>query len=231
MTSTPDLAILGWLSSVGAAPAGDVAAACRVTPRSAAARLRALEAGGLSGSLRLLHGEPSLHTLTRRGLSAAGCREYEPTRISVSNFGHLLAVSAVAAALREAGRSVGGEKELRALERAGGAPLASAALGVADDGSPSWHRPDLVCWDGELPTAIEVELTVKAPQRLRAIVRGWARSRLVDSVVYYATPAVARAVAAAVASESAGGRITLQPFERARGGASGVAALELVEAA
>ncbi|HEX4034278.1 MAG TPA: hypothetical protein VHX66_07535 [Solirubrobacteraceae bacterium] len=226
MTSTPDLAVLAWLSSIGAAPAADIAAACGASPRSAAARLRALEAGRLSRSVRLLHGEPSLHTLTRRGLRAAGCSEYEPTRISAANFAHFLAVSAVATALRTGGRTVGGEKELRALERAGGAPLASAAVGVGEDGSPAWHRPDLVCWDGDLPTAIEVELTVKAPKRLRAIVRGWARSRLISSVVYYATPAASRAVASAVASESAHRRVAIQTFEREHGAVSTVAVLD-----
>jgi hypothetical protein len=34
-------------------------------------------------------------------------------------------------------------------------------------------------------------------------VRGWARSRLLEGVVYYATPAAARAVSAAVRRESA----------------------------
>jgi hypothetical protein len=231
MTTTPDMKILAWLASVGAATAADIAPACETSPRSAGARLRALETARLSHSVRLLHGETSLHALTRRGLGAAGCREYEPTRISVSNFGHLLAVSRVATTLRQAGRTVGGEKELRALERAGGAPLASAAVGIADDGSIAWHRPDLVCWDAGLPTAIEVELTVKAPKRLRAIVRGWARSRLVGAVIYYATPATVRALASAVALESAQERITLVVFERAQGGPSEDAALGVAEAA
>src|SRR5579863_98517 len=135
MKTNPDMRILGWLASVGAASAADIAAVCEIGPRAAGARLRGLESARLSRSVRLLHGEPALHALTRRGLSAAGRREYEPTRISVSNFGHLLAVSEFATALRQAGRTVCGEKELRALERAGDTPLASAAIGIADDGS------------------------------------------------------------------------------------------------
>ena len=213
MTMTPDRAILGWLASLGAASADDVAAACGLSSRRAASRLRELEAERLSSSQRLLHGEPALHVLTRRGLGVAGRTELEPTRISVSSFAHLAAVSRVAAALQLAGRTVGGEHELRALERANGGALASAAVGIAPDGSTAWHRPDLVCWDGRLPQAIEVELTVKAPKRLRAIVRGWARSRLIDRVVYYAAPAAARAVGSAVALESAEARVSVRSID------------------
>jgi hypothetical protein len=213
MTKTSDRAILDWLATVGAACAEDAAAACGVGARRAASRLRQLEADRLISSRQLLHGEPALHVLTRRGLGVVGRSELEPTRISVSSFAHLMAVSRVAATLALSGRSVGGERELRALERAGGGALASAAIGIAPDGSTAWHRPDLVCWDGVLPRAIEVELTVKAPERLRAIVRGWARSRLVESVDYYATPAAARAIAAAVARESAEARVCIRSID------------------
>ena len=98
--------------------------------------------------------------------------------VSASGFAHLLAVARVAVALGNAGHRVGGERELRAWERAEGRPLASAEVGLARDGTVALHRPDLVCWGDGAPIAVEVELTVKAPARLRTIVRGWARSRL-----------------------------------------------------
>jgi hypothetical protein len=56
---------------------------------------------------------------------------------------------------------------------------------------------------------------VKAPQRLRAIVRAWARSRLVAGVVYYATPHALCAVAAARRSEQADDRVVVAPLEAA----------------
>jgi hypothetical protein len=208
-------AMLAWLATTGAAPAEELAAAGGVTVRAAQSRLRSLERGRLAMSQRLLHGEPALYALTRRGLLAAGRPELEAVAISASGFAHALAVARVATALREAGETVGGERELRAFERLEGRAIASASVGLARDGTTAWHRPDLVCWRSGAPIAIEVELTVKAPERLRAIVRGWARSRIVAGVVYYAAPAASRAVAAAVAKESAQERVAVLARERA----------------
>ena len=207
--------ILEWLARIGAGSAIEVAQACRVSPRVAQGRLAALQERGEVRSRRLLHGSPALHVLTRSGLRAAGRAELEPVVLSAGGFAHMLAVARVAVALEDAGHDVGGERELRAWERLEGRPLASAELGFGPDGGLALHRPDLVCWDGTRPIAVEVELTVKAPARLAAIVRGWARSRLIYGVVYYATPAVARALARAVRSEAAGEQVTVLALDRA----------------
>jgi hypothetical protein len=207
--------ILAWLATIGAGSAVELSAACGCSARVTAARLRALEQGGEVRSQRLLHGAPALHTLTRRGLRAAARPELDPVAVSASGFAHLLAVARVAAALAAAGHAVGGERELRAWERLEGRPLASAEIGLARDGTIAVHRPDLVCWGPGLPVAIEVELTVKAPERLAAIVRGWARSRLIAGVVYYATPAAGRALARAIRSECAQGRVVVAELARA----------------
>jgi DNA-binding transcriptional ArsR family regulator len=208
-------AILDWLAATGAASAADLESVSGRSPRAVAARIRALEQAGLVRSEALLCGEPSLHVLTRPGLRAAGRPELDPVAISAASFGHLIAVARVAAALRLAGERVGDERELRAFERAEGRAVASAAVGLTRDGATAWHRPDLVCWRSGLPVAVEVELTVKGPQRLRAIVRGWARSRLVAGVVYYARPAPARALSAAVRRESAGAAVSVLALEAA----------------
>ena len=213
LTSTT--AMLDWLAATGAASSSELAAVAALSSRTALTRLRALEQAGLVSSAELLRGEPALHALTRRGLRAAGRPELDPIAISASSFGHCLAVARVAVALRAAGESVGGERELRAFERIEGTPLASAAVGLAPDGGTAWHRPDLVCWRAGAPLAIEVELTVKAPERLRTIVRGWARSRLVEGVVYYATAPAARALTAAVRAESAHEAVAILALERA----------------
>jgi hypothetical protein len=62
--------------------------------------------------------------------------------------------------------------------------------------------------------AIEVELTVKAPRRLATIIRGWARTRLVGAVVYYATPAAARALGRAVDDQRAGEIVHVLPIDQ-----------------
>jgi DNA-binding transcriptional ArsR family regulator len=120
-----NVAILDWLAAIGAGSAGELAASCGLSLRATSARLRAMEDAGLTRSLRLLHGAPALHALTRRGLRAAGRPELDPVAVSASGFAHLLAVARVAVALGDAGHRVGGERELRAWERAEGRPLAS----------------------------------------------------------------------------------------------------------
>jgi hypothetical protein len=203
LTEDATAAILDWLATTGAASTVELEIVAAISRRALAARLRALESAGLVRSEALLRAEPPLHTLTRSGLRAAGRPELDCVAISAASFAHHLALARAAVALRAAGERVGGERELRAFERLEGRPLASAAVGLARGGETAWHRPDLVCWRPGRPIAIEVELTVKAPERLRAIVRGWARSRILEGVVYYATPAAARAVSAAVRRESA----------------------------
>jgi len=212
---TSTAVILDWLAAIGAASALELAAVAQLSRRAVLAHLHALERAGLISSVKLLRGEPALHALTRRGLRAAGRPELDPVAISASSFGHCLAVARVAAALRARGESVGGERELRAFERIERRPLASAAVGQGRDGGTAWHRPDLVCWRARGPLAIEVELTVKAPERLRTIVRGWARSRLVEGVVYYASASAVRALTAAVRIESAHEAVAVVALERA----------------
>jgi DNA-binding transcriptional ArsR family regulator len=215
LTEVSMAAILDWLAATGAASTIELEVIAGLSRRALAARLRSLEQAGLVRSTALLRGEPALHVLTRAGLRAAGRPELESVAISAASFGHHLALARAAVALRAAGERVGGEHELRAIERLEGRPLASAAVGLARSGEIAWHRPDLVCWRPGLPVAVEIELTVKAPERLRGIVRGWARSRLVEGVVYYATPAAARAVSAAVRRESAESAVAVLALELA----------------
>ena len=210
-----DRAILAWLAGLGASGADELAAAFGISGALARARLRALVDDGACRAERLLHGAPPLYLLTRSGLRAAGRAELAVARVSAASAAHQLAVARVAAALRGGCEELHGERELRAWERAAGRPLASAEVGWARDGGVALHRPDLVVRAGDAWIAVEVELTVKAPRRLARIVRGWARSRLVDGVVYYAAPAALRAVRIAIGRESAQDAVVALALERA----------------
>jgi len=213
--------ILDWLAGIGAAGSAEIAGAAGLSPAGAASRLRRLERAGLVSAVRLLHGRPALHVITRAGLRAAGRAELAPPRVSSSTFDHLLECARVARALECAHGmrySVHSERELRAWERASERLVASAELRFGARGARERHRPDLVCLplDGrELPVAVEVELSVKAPARLREIVRGWARSRRVAGVVYYAAPAALRALERAIAQERAGAAVEVLALARA----------------
>jgi len=200
-------ALLDAMATIGAGGAAELGALSGTGEAATRARLRALAADGLVRAARVLHGEPAMYALTPRGLRAAGRGELDPVVVSASNAAHLAAVARVAVVLAGEGHRLAGERELRAWERAAGRALASAEVGWARDGSVALHRPDLVCLGDGLPVAIEVELTVKAPERLARIVRGWARSRVIAGAVYHAAPAAMRAVERAIATELAGERV------------------------
>jgi hypothetical protein len=216
--------ILAWLGRIGAAGADEVAGHLGISPAAARARLAAGQRRGLVEPVRLLHRQPALYVATRDGLRLAGLAELKPCRVSPAGFAHLREVARVAVAFerRLPGLEVVGERELRVWERDARRPLASAELGLALDGGYARHRPDLVLWpagragEEDAPAvAVEVELTVKAAHRLREIVRGWARSRLVGAVVYYASPEAARAVRRAAVDEQAEAMVHVRALEEA----------------
>jgi hypothetical protein len=215
------VAIMQWTARIGAVTAEALADHLNVTVASARGQLQVLEKVGWLSRKRPLAGRPALYTATRAGLRIAALQGLDPCRVSASNANHLIVCAWVAAALEHCypDHLVLGERELRRDERERGVPLASARLGVAPDGGPLLHRPDLVLWpdvsedcgDSEdgLPVAVEVELTVKAPRRLLDICRAWARCRCVAGVLYLAPPEVQRALHRAIDQAQAGERIAV----------------------
>jgi hypothetical protein len=208
-------ALIQWTARMGAVTAQALAIVQEVSETSARARLRAAERDGLLTRSKPLARRPALYTLTRAGMRACGLRGLDPCRVSPAGAMHLIACAAVAAALQRAysDHRVLGERELRRDERELGAPVASAQMGVGSHGRPLLHRPDLVLCAGEpacaLPVAVEVELTIKAPRRLREICRAWARCRGVAGVLYIAPPEVERALERAIAGANARERIVV----------------------
>ncbi len=222
LTSTPERKeIMQWTARMGAVTDEALADHLDVTVPSARGRLMALEKAGWLSRKRLLAKQPALYTVTRAGLRIGGLQGLDACRVSASNANHLIVCARVAAALERCypDHRVLGERELRRDERERGMPLASARLGIAPDGGPLMHRPDLVLrpegpesddgLEGGLPVAVEVELTVKAPQRLTEICRAWARCRCVAGVLYLAPPEVERALDRAIEQAGAGERIVV----------------------
>jgi len=60
---------------------------------------------------------------------------------------------------------------------------------------------------------VEVELAVKAPRRLAAICRAWARCREVAGVLSLAAPAAERALLRAIADADASPRVLVVPLD------------------
>jgi hypothetical protein len=205
------LDLLRWVASLGAITAEALSVRQGASLASARGRLAAACRQGQLSRTQMLSGRPALFTLTAAGRRAVGLQDGAVCRVSPSNATHLIACALAAASLERGypGYRALGERELRGAERACGHPLASARLMGVHGGPSGLHRPDLVLVsaDGErtLPIAVEVELTTKAPRRLRAICRAWARCPRVAGVLYLVgervEPAVARAVAAAGAQD------------------------------
>jgi hypothetical protein len=218
LTPTPERkATMQWTARMGAITDAALADRLDVTVSSARGRLQVLQKAGWLSRKRPLAQQPALFTATRAGLRVAGLQGLDPCRVSAGNANHLIVCAWVAAALERCypDHLVLGERELRRDERERGVPLASARLGVAPDGGPLLHRPDLVLSPqgltagDELPVAVEVELTVKAPRRLAEICRAWARCRCVAGVLYLAPPEVRRALDRAIEQAQAGERIAV----------------------
>jgi hypothetical protein len=211
-------AILHWTASMGAVTAEALADHMEVTVGVARARLLAAAREGLLKYSRPLTGHPALYTVTVKGTRACGSPGLDPCRVTPSNARHLIECARVAAALERCypDHRVRGERELRRDEHQRGRELASARIGVDPQGAPLLHRPDLVLWpidgDSALPVAVEVELTVKAPRRLTAICRAWARCRCVAGVLYLVSPEVEHALARAIERADAAGRVATAPL-------------------
>jgi hypothetical protein len=227
---TPErLAIVRWAAGLGAVTAEAGAVRLGVTVASARGRLLGAVREGLLARHRPLTAHPTLYVATRTGLRAAGVRDIEPCLVSATNAVHLIECAHVAAALERCypDHRVQGERELRREEREQGRALASPelAVGARADRSGSGrselgrqrHRPDLVLWPRDPgagpPVAVEVELTVKAPERLAEICRAWARTRQVAGVLYLAPPDVERALLRAIERVRAHDRVIVVPLE------------------
>jgi len=211
------VALVRWISRMGAASDQAVARRERITLASARARLTGEQRAGWLARRRPLYGQPSLYSATAAGINAAGESGLGRCRVSAANAAHLIACSNVAAELETRFRDyvVRSERELRRAEQELGVPLASARIGRPDS-ERSWHRPDLVLWPraprAGLPVAVEVELTVKAPARLVEICRGWARARCVAGVLYLVSPAVERPLRRASERARSGQKVVVVPL-------------------
>jgi hypothetical protein len=215
MHTNRDHQIVAWLAEVGAAGAEHVGARFGMGRSWTYRRLQLLVADGLLAERRLLHQQAGLYVATAEGLRWTGLERLGVFRVGAGGFRHAREVARVAAELPRLGaRGLLSERTLRAAENDAGELIASASLGSLPGGRVALHRPDLALRSesGEM-MAIEVELSVKAPRRLEAICRGYARARHLRAVVYLATPAAGRAVGRAVAATRAQDKVRVYALD------------------
>jgi hypothetical protein len=212
-----DQEVVGWIAGLGAAGAEHVMTRFGMGRSWAYARLSSLVAGGLLEQRTLLYRQPGLYIATREGLRWCGLERLGVFRVGPGGFRHAWEVARVAATLqaRRPDWRVFSDRELRVLEAEEGRLVGSAKLGEHAGGASALHRPDLLLQSASgWVAAVEVELSIKAPRRLAAICRAWARARHIDTVVYLAEGATARAVERAVQTARAEDRIRIIPLDQ-----------------
>jgi hypothetical protein len=208
----PDRELVRFIGRHGAVSISHVMVALGVASTAAYRRVAACIERGLIERMALLRGEPTLLVATAEGLRYAGLG-LPVAVISPGSVNHWLRCASVALWLEgEFGAErILTERELRAAERIEGRPIASAKLGELPSGHPRLHRPDLAVIGDELPIAIEVELTPKAPRRLEQLMRAWRRAGWVAEVRYLCEPGqTRRAVERAVQKTRASERVRIQ---------------------
>jgi hypothetical protein len=210
-----DAEIVSWIGCLGAAGAEHVMARFGMGRSWAYARLSGLVVGGLLEQRTLLYRQPGLYLATAEGLRWRGLERLGVYRVGPGGFLHAQEVASAAVALHRAlpGWEVHSEREIRVQEADAGELVASVSLGELPGGRSALHRPDLALLSpGGRVAAVEVDLSVKAPRRLAAICRGWARARHISAVYYLAPPPAARAVERAVAETRSEDRILVLPL-------------------
>lgn len=212
MQTRKDAEIVGWLGRVGAAGAEDVMARFGMGRSWAYARLSRLVQDGLLEQRTLLYRQPGLYAASAEGLRWCGLERLGVYRVGPGGFQHAQQVAATAVALHRGlpDWEVLSEREIRAAESERGELVGSVRVGELPGGRPALHRPDLAAVSPDARMlVVEVELSVKAPRRLAAICRGYARARHIDRVYYLAATQAAKAVGRAVAETRSEDRISV----------------------
>jgi hypothetical protein len=183
-----DRELVEYVVRHGIVTIGHVMAAMKVGKTATYRRVARCVEAGLLERQEVLRTEPTLLRATREGLRYVGLglpiASFAPGGIE-----HYLRCASVAQMLSEElpDHRIFTEQEIPVLEDLLGRPAASVMLEDLPDGRARRHRGDLlvVSKDEQDRIAVEVELTRKAPHRLRSIIRGWRLAPCVSEVRYY----------------------------------------------
>jgi hypothetical protein len=210
-----DHELIAILARFGALAMAQLMAAMRTSRTVTYRRFARCEAAGLVERITV-PGVCALLRATREGQRYVGLGALPLALVRPGSALHDLRCADLALALdRESGEGarILSERELLLAERVEGRPLASVP--IASHGREGLHRPDLaILADGGV-IAVELELSLKAPRRLEAIMRAWRRASHVGEVRYFCGSAgVRRAVERAVTTTYAGEKVRVEELPR-----------------
>lgn len=208
-----DQQLLVYVACQGVVTIEHVMAALMVGRTAAYRRVAHCLDASLLERLEILRTEPSLLRATRKCLRYLGLDALPLAEVTAATAPHWLRCASVARLLVEREfheHEVFSERDLRLTEQMNGRPPASAKVGELPSGAPRYHRPDLAVINPGGVIAVEVELSLKAPRRLEAILRGWRRASEVDEVRYYCAPGpVTRGLRRAVAKTATAEKVRI----------------------
>jgi len=216
MQTEKDAEIVDWIGCLGAAGAGHVMGRFYMGRSWAYARLSKLVMDGLLEQKTLLYRQPGLYIATADGLRWQGLQRLGVYKVSPGGFQHAREVANAAVSLHRVlpDWEMLSEREIRIHQNDQDELIASTKLGELPGARPAPHRPDLALISPYGSTvAVEVELSVKAPRRLAAICRAWARARHISAAYYIATPAAARALQRAITETRTEDHIIVLPID------------------
>lgn len=193
--SERDLEVLEFIARQGVAPREAVSIWADTRRAVTAARERRLREAGLVEVWPGFGSSGRIGVCTRSGLKAVSRQELPTPRPSPASLPHACTAATVAANLEREGHRVLTEREIMAHERSEGERVYSARVR-----EERFHRPDLIIL-GDLPEAIEVELSDKSSRRLDEILDGWTWAILrkkISRVRYLCSPRALRYVERAV---------------------------------
>ena len=179
-----DVEVLRWVERFRFVTPEQLARRFGVSWQRANARVRRLERVGLLGTERAHVSQPRAVFVTGRGCELLGLSRRRPPRAEVQRT-HEAAIVDLVCDLELAGTGpVLTERDCRRAQ-AGGDRLFSVSVALGPGRGSGRRWPDLVL-DGPSLVAVEIELSMKAPFRLREIVRAYTYGRVFETVVFLA---------------------------------------------
>jgi hypothetical protein len=212
--------LVAWVARHGVATTENLSIRFASPERTIVQLLGSAEEAGLLKRAGVLRAEPELFVATRAGLRAVDMGEFRVCAATPRAEGHLRAVASAAVWLElrfGPECEVLSERELKLQARPGNFPAGRRlASPYVHHLGGAYKRPDLLirptCRADGLPVAVEVELSQKSAERLRAICMAWNHCHEIAAVLYLVAPHLLKPLRVAIERAGAARRVVALPL-------------------